>query len=238
MTMSIERYLTKDPNVPPPRPMKRWKPPGEARGARAIGFRSKGSGRAALQINGFRDGAESELELDAMLCMLAREDVVDVIGQSPQVSYVDDDGKPHKFTFDFTSLHRDGSRTAHSVKPKIFVGTSRVEEIHSLLQRQMSPGTAERINLITEEKLSEEERFNAHLIYTARRFPAPEHDAVIEKLIVDLHGATSIRSLCRASGLRGQAFRPVVRLIAAGKLRLTKRVKITPDAMVRRKEEA
>jgi hypothetical protein len=31
--------------------------------------------------------------MDAMLCALAREDVVDVVGQSPQVTYVDDDGK-------------------------------------------------------------------------------------------------------------------------------------------------
>jgi hypothetical protein len=238
MTMSADRYFSKDPNVPPPRPSKRWKPPGEARGSRVIGFRSKGSGRGAFQINGFRDGAESELEMDAMLCALAREDVVDVVGQSPQVTYVDDDGKPHKFTFDFTTVHKDGTRTAHSVKPKVFVGSSRVESVHALLQRQMSPRKVQSINLITEAKLSDEARFNAEVIYTARRFPVPEHDALIETLVADLHGATSIRSLCRASGLRGQAFRPVVRLIAAGTLHLTKPAKITPDAMVRRNEKA
>jgi hypothetical protein len=234
MTMTRERYLAKDPNVPLPRPTKRWRAPGEARGARAIGFRSKGSGRAVLQVNGFREGAESDLELEALLWILAQEDVVDVISQSPQVTFRGHDGKQHKFTFDFLSLHKNSTRTAHSVKPKDFLESSRIEEVHSLLKRQMSPSVANRINPITEDKLAEEDCFNAELIYTARRFPVPEHDATIEKLMVDLHGTTSIRSLCRASGLRGQAFRPIVRSIATGKLRLTERVKITPDAIVRR----
>jgi hypothetical protein len=188
VTMTRERYLAKDPNVPPPRPTKRWKPPGEARGARKIGFRSKGSGRAALQVNGFREGAESELELDALLWILAQEDVVDVISQSPQVTYRGLDGKQHKFTFDFNSLHEDGTRTAHSVKPEAFLEKSRIKEVHSLLQRQMSPSVANRINLITEEKLAEEDRFNAELIYTAGRFPVQECDVTATERIVTAFG--------------------------------------------------
>lgn len=234
-TMTRAKYLARDPNVPAPWATPRlWTPPREARGSRAIGFRSKGSARAALQINGFREAVESDLELDTGLWMLAREDIVDVIGQSPQVRYRDHKGEEHTFTFDFTSMHVDGSRTAHSVKPKDLVEGSQVEHVHQLLRRQMSPKTANLINLITEEKLAPEDRFNAAAIYAARRFPMSENDAVIRTLIADLHGTTTIGALVRASGLGGAAFRAVVRLIAGRELRLTGGVRITSTAVVRR----
>ncbi|MBR0707999.1 hypothetical protein [Bradyrhizobium liaoningense] len=238
MMMTREQYLMRDPNVPLPWVTPRlWTPPRPFRGARAIGFRSKGSARAALQINGYAEGAESELELASGLWMLTHTEILDVVSQRPQVRYRGLDGKQHVFTFDFTSLHADGTRTAHSVKPKELVEKSRIEQIHLLLQRQMSPTIANRINLITEEKLAPEDRFNAAVIYAARRFPVPAHDAVIANLVADLHGTTTIRALCRASRLRGAAFRAVVRLIAARKLRLANRARITADAVVRRGEE-
>jgi hypothetical protein len=65
-----------------------------------------------------------------------------VISQSPQVTYRGLDGKQHKITFDFQSLHKNGTRTAYSIKPNDFLKQSGIEEIHSLLQRQMSPCVA------------------------------------------------------------------------------------------------
>ncbi|MBY0382803.1 MAG: hypothetical protein K2W78_12900 [Xanthobacteraceae bacterium] len=233
MMMTREQYLTPNPNVPKPWVTPNlWMPPRKARGARAIGFRSKGSMRAVLPINGFAEGAESGLELDSGLWMLAQPDITDVISQAPQVRYTDSDGKLHTFTFDFTSIHTDGSRTAHSIKPAAKVASSCIEEIHRLLQRQMSPKLANRINLVTEEKLAPEDRFNAEVIYTAGRRPVPEHDAVIEALIADLHGTTTVGALCRSSGLHGAAYRAVVRLIAGRKLRLVERVRILPKTAV------
>jgi len=231
--MTLEQYLKRNPNVPAPWVTPRlWSPPRKGRGARAIGFRSKGSARAALPINGFIEGAESGLELDSGLWMLAQPDIVDIVSQAPQVHYIDSDGKSHMFTFDFTSVHTDGSRTAHSVKPAVKVASSGIEAIHRLLQRQMSPNVVNRINLITEEKLAPEDRFNAEAIYAARRRPVPAHDAVIEGMIADLHGATTIGTLCRCSGLHGAAYRAVVRLIADRKLRLVEHARIMPKTAV------
>jgi hypothetical protein len=230
---TLQEYLQPNPNVPAPWTTPRlWIPPRKGRGSRSIGFRSKGSARAVLPVNGFTEGAESGLELDSGLWMLAQFDITDIISQSPQVNYTGTDGKLHRFTFDFTSIHTDGSRTAHSVKPANKVASSGIEEIHRLLQRQMSPKLANRINLVTEEKLAPQDRFNAEVIYTARRRPVPEHDAVIEGLIADLHGTTTVEALCRSSGLHGFAYRAVVRLIAGRKLRLVEHARILPKTAV------
>jgi hypothetical protein len=237
LKMTRERYLTRDPNVPAPWPTPRaWRQPSSRplRGKREIGFKSKGTARAAMQVGGHMEGAESNLELYSGLWLLAQPDVVDVISQWPQAYYVDRDGVARRFTFDFTSVHADGSRTANSVKPKDLVAASRVEEIHLLLQGQMSPRTANRINLITEEKLTPQDRFNAEAIYAARRFPVPAHDAVVEGLIGDLHGTTTVGSLRELSGLRGAAYRAIVRAIAAGRLETVEHVRIDSAAVVRR----
>ena len=236
--MTRERYLTPDPNVPAPWPSPRvWTPPSSRplRGKRRIGFRSSsGTARAALRVNGYMEGAESNLELYSGLWLLAQPDVTDVISQWPQEQYVDRDGVLHRFTFDFTSVHVDGSRTANSVKPDDLVAASKIEEIHLLLQQQMSPTRANRINLITEEKLAPQDRFNAEVIYTARRFPVAAHDRVIEDLIADLHGSTTVGSLREISGLRGAAYRAIVRAVAARKLETIEHVRIDSEAAVRR----
>jgi hypothetical protein len=235
--MTRERYLTPDPNVPAPRPMpRRWTQPSARplRGKRAIGFKSKGTARAAMLVNGHMEGAESNLELYSGLWLLAQPGVVDVISQWPQVQYVDRDGVLRRFTFDFTSVHADGSRTANSVKPEDLVAASQIEDVHLLLQRQMSPKTANRINLITDEKLTPIDRFNAEAIYAARRFPVPAHDQIIEGLIADLHGTTTVGALRELSDLRGAAYRAIVRTIAARRLETVEHVRIDSEAVVRR----
>lgn len=235
--MTREQYLTPDPNVPKPWPLpRRWRAPSEqaTRGARSIGFSSKGSSRTVFVVDGNVEGAESDLELYSGLWMLARPDIVDIVSQWPQVQYVDRDGILRRFTFDYTSVHADSSRTAHSVKPANRVEASKVEDIHLLLQAQMSPKLVNRINLITEAKLKPQDRFNAEVIFTARRFPMPAHDAVIERLVSDLHGFTTVGALRTASGLHGAAYRAIVRAIADRKLKLVDHVRITSDAAVRR----
>ncbi|MBR0752911.1 hypothetical protein JQ604_12010 [Bradyrhizobium jicamae] len=230
---TLEDYLKPNPNLRPPvATSKVWTPPRRSRGKRKISLRSKGSSRGGFQANGNATAYESNLELDAALSLLARPDVVDVIDQYPQVSFVDADGKRHRFTFDFMSIHADGTKTAHSVKPESKVEASRIQEIHGYLQWQMSPKVATRINLITEEKLTDEDRFNARLIHTVRRKPYPDDDAIIERLISGLHGSTTLGALAKASGRRGYGYRAAARAVAAGKLRLVRHGRMVSKAVV------
>jgi hypothetical protein len=237
MKMTRKQYLTPDPNVPQPWVSpRRIKLPSEQgiRGAREIGFSSKGSSRTVFAVGDSVEGAASDLELYSGLWMLAQPDIVDVISQWPQVQYLDRDGVLRRFTFDFTSVHADWSRTAHSIKPGSKVASSEVEIVHGLLQRQMSSRLVNRINLVTEEKLKPQDRFNAEVIHTARRFPVPAHDAVVERLIADLHGTTTVGALREASGLHGAAYRAIVRLVAGRKLELVDHVRIDSRAVLRR----
>jgi len=234
--LTLEEYLRPDPNLRPPWPTPRlWTPPRPSRGLRRISLRSKGSARGGFAANGAEIAYEADLELDAALSMLADPDIDDVIDQYPQVSYVDASGVRHRFTFDFMSVHADGTRTAHSVKPEDKVASSRVEEVHRLLQRQMSPDVADFINLVTEEKLTAADRFNARLIFAARRRPDPADDAAVAGLIEDLHGVTTLGALAKASGRKGHGFRAAVRAVADGRLRLVRHSRMLSKTPVQRR---
>jgi hypothetical protein len=229
---TLDEYLKPNPNLRRPVASRVWTPPRKSRGKRKISLRSKGSSRGGFQAKGNATAYESDLELDAALALLARPDVVDVIDQYPQVSYVDSDGVRHRFTFDFLSIHADGSRMAHSVKPKSKVEAARVEEIHGFIRRQISAKVATHINLVTEEKLTDEDRFNARLIHTVRRKPYPDDDAIIARLISGLHGSTTLGALAKASGRRGFGYRAAARAVAAGKLRLVRHGRMVSKAAV------
>jgi hypothetical protein len=230
---TLEEYLKPNPNLRPPVATPRlWTPPRKSRGKRKISLRSKGSSRGGFSANNSATAYESNLELDGALSMLADPDIVDVLDQYPQVYFYDLAGLKHRFTFDYMSVHVDGSRTAHSVKPECKVEASRIDEIHRLLQRQMSPKVATRINLITEEKLTDEDRFNARLIHTVRRNPYPDDDAIMERLIAGLHGSTTMGALAKASGRRGFGYRAAARAVAAGKLRLVRHGRMISKAAV------
>jgi hypothetical protein len=229
---TLEEYLKPNPNLRPPIATSKWTPPRKSRGKRKISLRSKGSSRGGFRANGNATAYESDLELDAALSLLARPDVVDVLDQYPQVSFVGADGKRHRFTFDFMSVHADGSRMAHSVKPKDKVEASRVVEIHGYIRRQISPKVATHVNLITEEKLTDDDRFNARLIHTVRRKPYPDDDAIIARLISGLHGSTTLGALAKASGRRGFGYRAAARAVAAGKLRLVRHGRMVSKAAV------
>jgi hypothetical protein len=237
MTMTIEEYLRPDPNIRPPVPTARlWTPPSYGSPTRRISMKSsKGSARATLVANSVRIMAESNLEKKAMLAALADPNTAGLREQYPRQKYVGDDGETHTHTFDFLVLHKDGSRTANSVKPLAFVESSGIARILKLLAAQMSPATADRVNLVTERNLGRTVNFNAELIHAVRRDPSPAaDDAIIAGLVDGLIGSTTVRALVAASGLKGYGYRAVARLIADGCLCLTRSERITYDAVVRR----
>jgi hypothetical protein len=237
MTMTLEEYLRPDPNVRPPAPTPRlWKPPSRGNPTRRISMKSsKGSARATLIANDVRILAESDLEKKAILAALAHPNTAGVREQYPRQKYVGEDGVTHTHTFDFLVLHKDGSRTANSVKPLAFVESSGIFGTLKLLAAQMSPATANRVNLVTERNLGRAVTFNAELIHAVRRDPHPEaDDAIIAGLLDGLIGSTTVRALVAASGLKGYGYRAVARLIAEGCLCLTRSERITYDATVRR----
>lgn len=232
--MSLEQYLTKDASLRPPVPTPtRWTPPQRSRASRRISMRSKGSSRGAFVANGFSIVYESKLEYWVGLACLARHDVADLLDQPPAVEYVDDDGVVRQHTFDYLVTFIDGTRVLVAVKPNSKVQSSGIDRIVELVAEQISPSVADHVVLITEAKLTADDRFNAELIHAVRRGTNSKDDVVIARLVGRLRNTTTVRSLVDASGLNGHGFGAVVRAIASGRLCLTEPCRIDYDAIVR-----
>ena len=198
---ALKKYLQPDPNLPPlPAPQRVWRPPLKSRGTRKVALGAKHHENGAMVVNDVVTAFESGFERKAAKCSWAWPGVIDVIDQFPKERYLGDDGVWHTHTFDYLVVFDNGLKRAISVKPLAFVESSNIRRIHQLLAAQMSPATANQINLVTEQNLGRDNYFNGALICSLMLDPNPEQDAVVERLVAGLIGATTIGVLADASG--------------------------------------
>lgn len=113
-------------------------------------------------------------------------------------------------------LLKDGTRIAVQVKPSAF--EEKWWPIIKMIARQMSRKFADAVLLLTEEKLRPDLIHNAMLIHAVRRDPPRGYDEQMRDLVQTLNGSAKIGDLVAHSGLEGNAFRAIVRLIANGEL--------------------
>jgi len=216
-----------------------WRPPAPSKATRQLSRRSKGSSRAIV-VGGKPARAiqcESNLERKCLLMLFARLDVADVVEQPPAVIYYDDDGRMRRHVFDFFVTMTDDTTVAVEVKP-----LAKAEKYHwrERLRRiaDQAEGFADRYVLITEENLPPEATYNAALIHSVRRDDKPEHDQHIRRIAADLHGQVTIADLVARSGLAGDGFRAIARLVGAGELIAAGRGRIDYPTFVSRAEAA
>jgi hypothetical protein len=210
-----------------------WRPPAPSRGTRNISRRSKGSARAVIITNAPEREihCESSMERKCALLLLARPDVVDLVEQAPAVRYVDNDGRTKKHTFDFLATMVDGSKIAIEVKPAARVDKDGWRQRLRRIAGQMD-GLV--VVLVTEANLLRDVVYNATLLHFARHDANAEHDERIRQTARDLHGAVTIAELLERSGLYGDGFRAVVRLLGAGELTAHGRGRIIHTMLVSR----
>ncbi len=169
--------------------------------------------------------------------LLARNDVADVVEQPPAVWFVDADGRNRRHTFDFLVTMKDGTKIAIEVKP-----LAKVEKYHwrERLRRiaEQVEGFADRYMLVTEANLPPDAVYNAALLHAVRRDVQPEHDEQIRRLTADLHGSVTVADLVARSGLAGDGFRAIARLIGAGELIVAGRGRIDYPTFISRAEAA
>jgi hypothetical protein len=180
--------------------------------------RSRGSSRSSI-IGGAkprRFHCEGGIEEKAAYAFLAAPLVADVWEQPAAVEYLDELGQRRRHTFDFLVLLKDGTRIAVEVKPSAF--EKKWRPIIEMIARQMSRKFADTVLLLTEEKLRPGLIHNAMLIHAVRRDPPRGYDEQIRDLVQTLNGSAKIGDLVAHSGLEGNAFRAIVRLIANGEL--------------------
>ena len=151
--------------------------------------------------------------------------------QPRPIAFVDEDERVTSHRFDFLSRFTDGRRIAFEVKPAEKAERHRWKERLTLIAAQ-SDGLADGYGLLTERELTPTLVANATLILAVRRDPRPDHDAIVRAIVRRALGQMRIADIVAASGLGGDGFRAVARLIDAGELSLVDRVRIDYPAWV------
>jgi len=196
-----------------------WRKLKPSRATRAISRRSRGSSRALIapQNLSHEIACESALEFKFVQVALTRSDVVDIWDQPPRVNYRDSAGKLRGHTFDFLVTMADGARVAVEIKPYEKVVKYGWRALIAAIGKQ-NPKFADRFILVTEKNLPAESVYNARLFLACNRGPHEEHDEQMRALVANLNGRITIADLVAQSGLDGDGFRSLVRLISAGHL--------------------
>lgn len=233
--MTLEEYLTSDPNLRASRPCPEFMPdPPPNLASREMSLHSAISVHGYLPINGRKVWYESILERCCALLAKLRPDVTEIVDQPPPVRYIDDAGRECQHTFDFRFMLTDGARILTAVKPSALVAKTGIDRTVELVAEQISAAIADYVLLFTEKKLSQVDLFNAEVVHMATRDEWPEDDAHLAKIIRKLKGETTIGELVGTSGLGGYGYDAVIRAIDAGQLRLVEYCRLEFDALVTR----
>lgn len=231
--MTLEQYLTPDPNLRAQLPCPEFIPaPLPSLASREMSLHSAVSVHGYLPIDGRKVWYESMLERCCAVLARLRPDVIAIAEQPPAIEFIDDDGHRRTHVFDFRFDTTALGRVLMAVKPSARVAKSGVDRIVELTREQLSPSVADGVGLFTEEKLAAVDLFNADAVNMATRDPCPEDDAVLDKVLRKLKGETTIGDLAAASKLGGSSYDAIVRAIDARKLRLVEYGKLDFDAVV------
>lgn len=199
--------------------------PGESRSSRNVHSKSRGACRPSVVVHNCEIMCESGMERDAASIMAIDPDLVELREQPPAVTWVDAEGTLIRHTFDYLATLRSGQKIAVAVKPMEVAKRTRFRETLDLIARQVPRSFADGVRLVTDEDLPRDHVHNAVLLRQSLRTSNPEHDELIKRLLSEHRGAT-IGQIVEASGLEGQAFQAITRLIASGAVRVIDNARI------------
>jgi hypothetical protein len=199
--------------APPPIDEDIWKPVRKSLGSRDPALRSRYSSTGFLVEDDRIVSFESRLEKFAGEVFALDQNIVSFVEQPPRVEYLDGTTLRHH-TFDFYTVRRPVRRTFVAIKHSRRVESSGIRRVIRLISEQSGRAVADEIVLMTELDFSASERFNAELVHETRRHPIPEHDLHVQQVSAEIQGIVTLRDIVAISGLGGDGFRAVVRLIA------------------------
>jgi len=178
-------------------------------------------------------GFESHLEHRVASVLLGRPDVVELQDQPTPIEYRDPEGRWRKHTFDYLVKLSSGLAVAIAVKPlartnETFLGTLQ----H--VARHMPASFAEGIYPVDETAVSDADYSNSLLLREVMQDDQEDDYDFLDAIVSTINGDVRIGSLGRQLGRASSGFRPVVRLIAEGRLVPVDRSQLTPESWVRR----
>lgn len=174
--------------------------------------------------------AESGLEWNVALVLLARRDVIELREQPEAVRFIEADGVRQTHVFDFLAIMSGGSRIAIAVKPER--KATKLRQSFPLLASQVPEAFATGAVLITDRNIDLIAIHNAKLLLQMRARINHNSDQAAWAVIRHLIGATTIGTLVEAIGTGADAFGSIVRFISEGRLGLKRREKIDYGSIV------
>lgn len=201
-------------------------PPRASDAFRHIAVPDRGSLRGALVTRGPDPkiiSYESNLEKRVLLVLLARRDIVDVREQIEPISYEDEQGAKRKHYFDFLALRDDGQRALIAVKTEDWARKHDLLGLCTRIARYVPSTLADVVVPMTERDAPRDLVRDAELFHCVRDDDRPDHDLIVSGIASTIRGTTTVSCLVAASGLGGDGFRAVARLIQAGTLRVLTR---------------
>jgi len=157
---------------------------------------------------------ESRHELMTAYILLAQPGLEDLWDQAERVGFRGVDGKWHHHTFDFLVII-DGKKLA--VACKLESSTMRLEFRTTLgLIGHQNEHFADEVLLVTEDAFSREWALEAELRHFIGSEKDDDADAIVLPILRGIQTETTIRDIVAAAGIRGRAWRSIVRLIQHG----------------------
>lgn len=171
---------------------------------------------------------ESHFEFNFGLCLAAHPDTAYL---QEQVLFVwrDPLGDLRDHFFDFVVTRSDGSKLAYTVKPMVWNRGEFAEDMPHIAEQARESGRFTDVRLLSDTDLDQVSLFNAKLLHACRA-EVPDHDAVARSVVRDMSGEVTLRMLVELTGLAGDGFRALVRLIRSRHLRLRNHEHISYDA--------
>lgn len=175
---------------------------------------------------------ESVLEMNVLLLLLARGDIIDLWEQRGPIRYFDAHGTICHTYFDFVVKLTCGRLLAIAVKPASIVEEHGFRQELELIKAATPLSVADDVVLVTDRSFTPAEARNAQRLHEFRRYPDVEADAAIASLLADLDTPTTIADLVQKSGLDGRGFRAAFRALFTGQAKVLKAGDITPQTMI------
>ncbi|MEI9923441.1 MAG: hypothetical protein WDN50_07875 [Bradyrhizobium sp.] len=221
-------------STPPQRDDDIWRPVAQSLGSRDTALRSRYSSVGFIIDDDRVVNFESRPERFAAEAFALDPAIDWFVEQAEPIGYLDR-GRLRHHTFDFFST-ASGIRTLTAIKHSTMVARSGIRRTIQLISEQAGRRVADQIVLLTERDFSQNERFNAEQAHEIRRHPVPEHDQHVREIAHDINGTVTISDVVTLSGLRGDGFRAVVRLLADRFFQLAAPdTRVDYDARIRRR---
>ncbi|WP_299654552.1 hypothetical protein [uncultured Jannaschia sp.] len=176
---------------------------------------------------------ESLLEYRVFLCLIYTPGFVDLEEQIARIPYRATDGRTRFHTFDGRLTVTGGIRTAIDVKPWSKANKPSYRAKMRAICQAALPLTAERIRTVTERNLDPVVVANAQTFHAARH-PQMEIDGILTDAANRLNRSQTIAEFLRYTGLGGDGYFGVARLIQRHRLQIPANTRIAPTCPVRK----